>query len=1515
MTDSPTLNVEDDDINTTTTNDLLTVDPSSSMSIDDFQRKVLLAMEQEQQQMNPDYSLSQSTRIAHKDKEDSKYDEIKNVLGTSIITNLNDPKWEVKKQGFTAINEFILTQTPLMYNPSDLFSYIRYKLKDFKETNFNIVKEALLIFTTLASQKLLEKENCLAIINAYYEKLADIKLKEQLNAFILNALDSVLRADIFIKNILAKLAKKNNVKVTIEYSILFSRLVEEYEVDSLPVKEMVDMCKAMATNSNPQMRSSATHFLCVIYKWIGDDLRPLLKDIKESTLKIIEGELDKVEVVEHKENFLSKKETKHANNNHNNTTHNNTLLVDDNKCDGDVMNNESMNNDGLLPRVDVSKKITPNILKDIRDGKWQEKKEACEAIEKILADTGYKVLPVGLNEIFKLITTKLSDGNKNLVKMCIVLVGKFIRSLGDGFNKYIKQIALALLPNLSDKMPTVREECQNCLDVWVNYLGIESIVMFIPAFMKTNNFDLRTESFKFITRHANKLNKTIGESFFKELVDPLLLCMQDKTGSIRSSAEETIAYSTKFIDINLYYNALKDFKPVIESDLRESLNRLQNEYECNESNSNSNNYVNTCATPYVKKNVARTQRNNKSTRSAERTRKQHKQMSNIASSTSTTTLTTANHTHANTNVVKRNKRPPQLVNDDYLNKTCININNNRGTFAQTEASTSSFMKTPQKHLSSTSNTLLKPTKSQAIFKKVSSTMLNKYPRSSSTYQVFIPNINVRPPKERRIDNDKRSNFSIDTLNNDEHKLREQLKNLFTEDIIKRAFSNEFKNVVAVISLLRSLIEAQSEEMDIILDNLDLILKMICIKYNTNINPTMLKTFFEFLDALYQVIINIDYELTDTEVNIILPLLISKLTVNNTALKEHLYEILHSYMEFIGMGKATIVIVNASLNKNVKIKSEIIDIITELYLNNSIDIASKPYIKVFSRFLSVNDNVVKTKTVSLFREIYARVGDEIWQYIDITQKEKDFLERILFQDGDFLDDEVEFEYEGDDNDNAYEYKVNNNNSNSNKRTLKTNATVSHFNITNVNKYMKDEHKEKEKENYTSSNYKRNNIMHTNTNSNSNNRYHVSNSSSNNVTSAFSNSSSYNSANKVKKVTNNQRTQNYQMQSSNSNSNRAVNNKEQNSHHIMEQQISKTKITTTNNNTNSVNKHNTNQNTSLKTKNDLLNCLRNLLTEDLTEKVNAIIIIHEVLCPKYEDNKTLLTSNIDIIITHFVKATHSLFSVQNIADIPIKYAKYVATVLCKIATNKELISNISYSYLLELIEELLSVLLIDKLDKIGNNQEGNIIFKSLNSTMLRIMENCNGTNVIIALLEIIRKNRVNTQNIKLAGLAIKCILKVNQNLDNLIERLEFHRTLLQMHLLIIELQKTSSDLNMKSQIDQLIVKYIKNVIHEMVKKKTNAIIDEYNKGVRNHPVPDKFIIEWIQNYLDNINSQSDSNAKGKGVSNYQKSIVNSSQGNASGSGNKSSTSQHVGTTISELKKKWNEESKKNDSAKQK
>jgi hypothetical protein len=81
-----------------------------------------------------------------------------------------------------------------------------------------------------------------------------------------------------------------------EYSILFERAIDDFSINFIPVKDMVEFCKFLANNTNPQVRNSSTSLLCALYKYVGKELKVLLKDIKESTLKIIESELDKVTV-------------------------------------------------------------------------------------------------------------------------------------------------------------------------------------------------------------------------------------------------------------------------------------------------------------------------------------------------------------------------------------------------------------------------------------------------------------------------------------------------------------------------------------------------------------------------------------------------------------------------------------------------------------------------------------------------------------------------------------------------------------------------------------------------------------------------------------------------------------------------------------------------------------------------------------------------------------------------------------------------------------------------------------------------------------------------------------------------------------------------------------------------------------------------------------------------------------------------------------------------------------------
>lgn len=99
--------------------------------------------------------------------------------------------------------------------------------------------------------------------------------------------------------------------------------------------------------------------------------------------------------------------------------------------------------------------------------------------------------------------------------------------------------------------------------------------------------------------------------------------------------------------------------------------------------------------------------------------------------------------------------------------------------------------------------------------------------------------------------------------------------------------------------------------------------------------------------------------------------------------------------------------------------------------------------------------------------------------------------------------------------------------------------------------------------------------------------------------------------------------------------------------------------------------------------------------------------------------------------------------------------------------------------DLVEQLLTRLLIENLDKIGQNKEGDLILKNLNSSMLRMLENCNHTYVFCVLFGLLKKYKDDSTMPKLPGLIIKCLLKLSKLMDKLIEKIEMKRFLLAIH----------------------------------------------------------------------------------------------------------------------------------------
>ena len=57
--------------------------------------------------------------------------------------------------------------------------------------------------------------------------------------------------------------------------------------------------------------------------------------------------------------------------------------------------------------------------------------------------------------------------------------------------------------------------------------------------------------------------------------------------------------------------------------------------------------------------------------------------------------------------------------------------------------------------------------------------------------------------------------------------------------------------------------------------------------------------------------------------------------------------------------------------------------------------------------------------------------------------------------------------------------------------------------------------------------------------------------------------------------------------------------------------------------------------------------------------------------------------------------------------------------------------------------------------------------------------------------------------------------------------------------------------------MVIRYIKNLINEIVKLKKESIVDDYTKGVDKHKIKDKYIKRWIRNILSSLNINTDLN----------------------------------------------------------
>ena len=634
-----------------------------------------------------------------------------------------------------------------------------------------------------------------------------------------------------------------------------------------------------------------------------------------------------------------------------------------------------------------------------------------------------------------------------------------------------------------------------------------------------------------------------------------------------------------------------------------------------------------------------------------------------------------------------------------------------------------------------------------------------------------------------------------------NKIKELSRNLFTNTFLKFFFNNDFK--LEILSYQAMIANLKKKE-DIIqyIENLDIILKLIGYRLINSTNTSLIKSIIFFLDSLY-LAINSKYILNDIEYNIIFTILIEKLCINNNSLKEKIICLLNQYIYLLNPNKIIQTLIDISINKNNKIKTEIIDIIIDLFKNQDLNIDSKNFISTLNNFyLSNEDKIIKTKCIFLFKELYLIHGKNLWNLVKIEDKMKQLIEEEKNKD------------------------------------IEINITQNSSSQLQKNKSYKDKNISKELKTQNNSdiikNEKNKIFYNTSINFNPNNFIQ-------NKDNFDSKEKNLNNKLKVKKI---HLIKQKLLMKDYSTINKSINNSFNNN----ENRFYDCSTYNSNDKCNNSSNYNDSYYYFTLTKKELISKMNNLLSEDYKIKNNSIIILHEILCSKYEENKNIILNNIEQIFDIFTQILKDLFSyipriMGNIFNNNNSFSKYIVIILCNLLSKKEILINISYKTIYNLLEIFISFLINEnfiKENEIIEDQE--IILNLLKSSMKKILDNYKITSIILILLELIT-NYYNKNNNLFISTILKYLKKKMENIDQFISDIEIDAILLQIHLLLIKLDQNIPELESKNEI----FFFIKKFLFYLIDYKKESILEDYNRSVKCHFISDKYIINWINEFI--------------------------------------------------------------------
>ena len=288
---------------------------------------------------------------------------------------------------------------------------------------------------------------------------------------------------------------------------------------------MIEFLKTGLKSSNASVRTNATKTLVTLRLYVGPDIKTFIQDLNPALLTTIDSEFDKV----------ASEQPPAA-----------TRTSGDNAAPtaggagkggkGAAGGADAL--DDLFPRQDIDKLVPNAVIAACSDANWKTRKESLEQIQGIVEAN--KRLKPSMGDLGGALKLRMSDSNKMVQALALDIVARLASGMHKPFEKFARLFVSPVAAVLSDAKPHVRAPALVALSAIFEQTGLDCMVGSLAASLETPNPIQRKE---LATWLGDKLKEGNSEQTdLAPLAAPTIACLEDKSADVRKAAQAILPY-------------------------------------------------------------------------------------------------------------------------------------------------------------------------------------------------------------------------------------------------------------------------------------------------------------------------------------------------------------------------------------------------------------------------------------------------------------------------------------------------------------------------------------------------------------------------------------------------------------------------------------------------------------------------------------------------------------------------------------------------------------------------------------------------------------------------------------------------------------------------------------------------------------------------------------------------------------------------------------------------------------